>query len=376
MSAPPTVQARPRATIDLAALVGNYRIILDRLAGGAVAAMVKADGYGLGAIPVADALWAAGCRRFFVARLDEGIALRAALPEAEINVLDGVVPGTGPELAANDLVPIINSIAQLDEWRTAVAGSARSTAAGLHFDSGMGRLGIPADETDWLADHPDALGGIEIRHVMSHLASADVPGSPQSAVQLERFLAIRDRFPAGAASLANSAGVFLGPAYHFDLVRPGISLYGGAPFPGSGRPNPMQSVLTVEAPIIQVRTAAAGETIGYGATHRVTSPARIATVPVGYADGFLRSSSNVGLAAVAGRPVPIVGRVSMDLITLDVTELDDGLAQPGAIVELIGPNCPIDEVAGRAGSIANELLTILGRRLERRYVGRDRPRPD
>ena len=232
----------------------------------------------------------------------------------------------------------------------------------------MRRLGLPADEHRRLVGEPELLQGIEVRHVLSHLASADIDGSPQSAEQLAGFQQVRNDLAEGTASLANSAGIFLGPDYHFDLARPGICLYGGSPFPDSGRDNPMRSVVTIEAPIIQVRQAEHGETVGYGATHRISTPARIATIPVGYADGFLRSSSNTGAAAIAGVRVPIVGRVSMDLITIDVSGVDEHLLLPGSPVELLGPNCPVDEVADRAGSIPHEFLTNLSRRFELSYI--------
>ncbi len=364
-----TLLRRPRATVDLDALAGNYRLIIEQLAGVPAAAVVKANGYGLGATAAATRLWAEGCTRFFVARADEAVDLRHALPDAEINVFDGLLPGTDDEMLDYDLVPILNSIEQLGEWRRVAVLQGRELAAGIHIDTGMRRLGLPPDEFELLCRQPELLNGIELRHVLSHLASADVASSEQSAEQLKSFRAVRERLPMGTASLANSAGIFLGPEYHFDLARPGISLYGGSPFPDSGKPNPMHSVLTVEAPIIQVRRAESGESVGYGATHRVGAPARIATVPVGYADGFLRSSSNQGVAAIAGRPVPIVGRISMDLITIDVSAVHDLPLRPGTPVELVGPNCPIDEVAERAGSIPHEFLTNLSRRFELQYLG-------
>ena len=359
----------PTATIDLDALAANYRTIGRQLGPVPAAAVVKADGYGIGAAAAATTLWAEGCRRFFVARASEGVELRATLPDAEINVFDGLIPGTADDLVGASLVPMLNSLRQVEGWADAARSAGRPLPAGLHLDTGMRRLGLPPVEVSAVLDHPELLAGLEVRHVLSHLASADVDGSPQSAQQLAAFRRLRSSLPMGAASLANSAGIFLGPDYHFDLARPGISLYGGSPFPDSGRANPMRTVVTVEAPIIQVRAAEPGETVGYGATHRVERPALIATVPVGYADGYLRSSSNNGLAAVGGCPVPVVGRISMDLITIDVTGLAPELVEPGAPVELLGPSLPIDEVAERAGSIPHELLTNMGRRLTRRFVG-------
>ncbi|MGH1490613.1 MAG: alanine racemase [Acidimicrobiales bacterium] len=368
-SAAPIVLRRSRATVDLDALAANYQTILQQLAGVPAAAVVKANGYGLGVVEVATTLWGQGCRQFFVARVDEGMQLRAALPTAEINVFDGYVPSSSDDLLSHDLVPILNSMDQLRAWGVLAGETNRVLPAGIHIDTGMRRLGFPPEEYEQLCREPDLLNGVEVRHILSHLASADVSSSEQSADQLELFTAIRERLPMGAASLANSAGIFLGSAYHFDLARPGIALYGGSPFPDSGLANPMRSVVTLEAPIIQVQSAATGASVGYGATHRLTSDSRIATIPVGYADGFLRSISNTGMAAIQGQPTPIVGRVSMDLITLDVSSIDERFVYPGAPVELVGEHCPIDEVAELAGSIPHEFLTNLSRRFELRYIG-------
>ena len=360
---------RPRATIDLDALARNHDRIIQELGGVRPAGIVKADGYGLGASAVARRLWAEGCRQFFVARLDEGIELRRALPDADIHVLDGPLPGTAGELLAADLIPVLNSLGQVECWRRTAATAGRSLSADLHFDTGMRRLGIPDAEADVLADDRSQLEGLDIQVVMSHLASADVAGSPQSAEQLARFGELRARFPQGLASLANSAGVFLGPDYRFDLARPGIALYGGSPHPDSGRPNPMETVLTLEAPVVQVQPVEAGRSVGYGATHTPTGNTRLATVPVGYADGFLRSGSNGGQVSIGGEPAPIVGRISMDLTIIDVGHLEEDRVRPGTPVELIGPHCPVDEVAARAGTIANEVLTGLSHRYERCHLG-------
>lgn len=361
---------RTELTVDLGAIRRNHQILLARLDGRAsLAAMVKADGYGLGATPVASALWDDGCRWFFVAHLDEGLELRGALPDdATISVLNGAMPGTEAELAEARLVPVLNSLDQVELWGAEARRRNRVLDAVLHVDTGMNRLGMPREEAGRLADEPERLDAIDVVHVMSHLASADVPGSDQSARQLKSFGQIRQHLPMGTASLANSAGVFLGLDYHFDVVRPGIALYGGTPVPG--RPNPMECCTLLETPVLQVRAVGPGDTVGYGATHEVTGPARIATVEVGYADGFLRAASNRGQATIAGVAVPVVGRVSMDLVTLDVTAVPERDLHLGAPVELLGPNQPVDAVAARAGTIANEVLTDLGRRYHLTYVGR------
>lgn len=353
-------------TIDLSRLRQNHQIVVRRAAGASVAAMVKANGYGLGAAEVSGALAASGCTEFFVAHVSEGMAVRAAVPNAKIQVLNGAMPDTETDLIEHNLVPVLNSLEQIDLWRAAALDHGEPLEATLHFDTGMSRLGMAADETASLLADPGRVDGLSVTHVMSHLASADVANSSQPADQFDLFAAVRPHFPKASASFANSAGIFLDSAYHFDVVRPGIALYGGTPL--TDGTNPMLQVATLEAPIVQVRNVEAGETIGYGATHTMDRDGRVATVALGYADGFLRSSSNRGAGFVDGHAVPIVGRVSMDLITLDVSDVPEASLWLGAPVELIGDQAPIDDVAGRAGSIANELLTDLGTRYQRVYI--------
>ncbi len=373
---------RPQATVDLDALARNYRQLASKAGGRLPAGVVKADGYGLGAVPVARRLLAEGCTRFFVARLDEGLALRSALaavvdPPA-ILVLDGVQPGTEDELVGAGLVPVLNDLGQIERWQARAATAGRALPAALHFDTGMTRLGIPAVEADQLSADPSRLNGIATELVMSHLASADEPGSEQPADQLGRFRRLRARFRQGQASLANSAGTFLGSDYHLDLVRPGIALYGGAPLPGLTT-NPMETVVTVEAPVLQVQHVGPDTPIGYGATYRTERATRIATVAAGYADGYQRAATlakptDLGepptrSVAIDGRAMPVLGRVSMDLLAIDVGQLPAGTVVPGTPVELLGPSCPVDEVAAASGTIANEVLTGLSSRYRRIYLG-------
>lgn len=353
-------------TINLGRVRRNYRTIRSHVGPVGVAAMVKANGYGLGAAEVAAALAAEGCAEFFVAHVAEGVAVRTAVPEGRIHVLNGAMPGTEADLVEHTLVPVLNSLEQIDVWTAAAGAQGRSLPGTLHIDTGMSRLGLAGDETAELFDDLSRLDQIDVGHIMSHLASADVAGSDQPAEQLALFTSIRPRIPDATASLANSAGIFLDPSFHFDVVRPGIALYGGTP--RTDGTNPMVQVATLEAPVVQVRNVRAGEFVGYGATHEMQGDGRVATVALGYADGFLRSSSNRGMGYIDGRAVPIIGRVSMDLITLDVTDVPDASLWLGAPVELIGDHAPIDEVAGRAGSIANELLTDLGTRYQRVYI--------
>ncbi|WP_149538510.1 alanine racemase [Siccirubricoccus phaeus] len=346
-------------TIDLGAIAANWAMLRDRAAPGLVAAAVKADGYGLGAAPVGRALLAAGCRHFFVADLAEGMALRAVLgPGPMIAVLSGFAPG-GDEDAA--LVPVLNGLADL----TAHAAAGRRRPVILHVDTGMSRLGLPPTEFELLAAEPGRLGPLQLLYVMTHLAAADEPAHPANAVQAARFAAARARLPGVPTSFANSAGLFLGADFASDLSRPGCALYGINPTPGAA--NPMRQVVTLSAPILQVREIPAGETVGYGAAWQAARPSRIATVAAGYADGYLRALSGRAVGILAGRPVPLVGRVSMDLITFDVTDVP--ACRPGEMIQLLGPGNTPDEVAARAGTIGYEILTSLGARYRRDYLG-------
>ncbi len=365
-----TATATMRLRIDWAALAANWQTLRD-LCGAEVttAAVVKADGYGLGLERAGRELAAAGCRVFFVATTDEGVTLRGVLPEAEIYILDGFVPGAGAALAANDLKPVLGSLPEIDAWKTL---DRRSSGAALHVDTGMNRLGLAPGEASSFADDGDARTGLGIDLLMSHLACADTPNHPANRDQLVLFRALRARFPALRASLANSAGIFLGEDYRFDLVRPGIALYGAAY--GTGDDARLATVVTAEARILQIRSVPAGGPVGYGATEIVKRPSRIAILGAGYADGYHRRAGSTddrpGAAVfLHGVRAPLVGRVSMDLTAVDVTDIAD--AAPGDWVELFGPNIPIDEVAGHAETIGYELLTGLGRRALRLDVTGD-----
>ncbi len=360
--------SRPTLTIDLANLVANYRRIRAELSTRSeAAAVVKADCFGLGLGPVVEALSGAGCRTFFVARLDEALAVRALAPGARVVVFDGVLRGQEVDLVAHDILPVVNTLDQLDRWRRWAERQRQHLRTALHVDTGMTRLGLDRDEWNRLSTDRQLLEGLRLELLLSHLASADEADTQQNELQLQRFLAVRRDLPDVPASLANSAGVFLGPDYHFDLVRPGFALYGGHPQPERLAPNPMLPVVTLEAPIVQIRRAEPGDTIGYGASHRVDRASVIATVGLGYADGFLRSGSNRSSVVIAGVSAPIVGRVSMDLITVDVTDLEPSTLYEGAPVEVIGPTRTVDAVAADAGTIGYEVLTSLGHRFARRY---------
>ncbi len=354
-------------TVDLAALKSNYRLLRDKSTTARCAAVVKANAYGTGIERVAPALRDAGCRVFFVATVDEAAALRGIVgPDPGIFVLNGLPAGAGGAFEACGLTPVLNDLGQIERWSERARTAGRALPAAIHFDTGMSRLGLPEDETRRLMDDPAAIEGLDVACVMSHLVSSEEPGNPLNGRQLEAFSAIRAGFPGIAASLANSSGVFLGPEYHFDLMRPGVALYGANPRPG--HPNPMREVVRLTAKIAQVRRIDAPRTVGYGAAHRVSGPTAIATLPVGYADGYLRSLSGRGFCFLGGFRVPVVGRVSMDLVTLDVSSVPPGLVFPGAEVDVIGGPVPIDDLAEAGGTIAYELLTALGARYRRDYV--------
>ena len=346
--------------IDLDALARNYARLRAAAAPSECAAVVKADAYGLGVAPVARRLLAEGCKRFFVATASEAAELRALAPSAEIYVLEGARDGEVDTLASARATPVLCSLEQVERWR----GRGRAL---LQIDTGMGRLGLSSRDVEALERRPDLLAGIEIELVVTHLACADEPDHPLNCLQLEAFDRLRRRLAAARVSIGNSAGALTGVAQRGDVVRPGIGLYGGNPF--ADRPNPFESVVTLSAPIVQLREVDAAQTVGYGATFGVAPPARLAVVALGYADGYPRALGNRGVVAIGGRRAPVVGRVSMDLICCDVTALPHDLVRVGAPVEAVGPNVPLDEVAAAAGTIGYEILTRLSPRLKREYRG-------
>jgi alanine racemase len=351
-------------TVDLGAIVANWRLLQAKHSSAATGAVVKANGYGLGAVPVAAALAAAGCRYFFVATPDEALGLRNTIPDATLVVLGGLFAGVEPDYAAHGIIPALGSLAEIETWSRMSRRLDRTLPAFIHIDTGMSRLGLDARECAVLARDHDRLTGIDVRYVMSHLISAEIPDDPSNALQRDRFVAGRARLPQAPASLANSAGMFLGQAFGFDLARPGSALYGVNPTPMDK--NPMRSVVTLAARVLAVREIPAGATVGYNATWTAQQPRRIATVGVGYADGWHRLHSNTGIAYFDGHPVPLVGRVSMDLTTFDVT--DQPAVQPGSWLELLGPHRLVDAAARDAGTIGYEVLTALGSRYHRVYA--------
>ncbi|WFP77643.1 alanine racemase [Mesorhizobium sp. WSM4906] len=351
-------------TIDLGAVRENYRRLKARLAGVRCAGVLKADGYGLGAAQVASALMKEGCDIFFVALLGEGIALRKALgPGHDIFVLNGLPPESESEALAAGLHPVINSAAQLKAWRETARATGRKLAAAVQVDSGMSRLGMPPAEVAALAK--DAFDGIDIRFAMSHLACADEPRNPANEAQRLAFERLRGMLPRAPASLANSSGIFLGASYHYDLARPGAALYGINPTPSEA--NPMLPVVRLQAKVAQTRSVEDGAGIGYGHTYHARGPLRLATISLGYADGWHRRAASA--AWFEGVRLPFVGRVSMDSIILDISALPAGRLGEGDLVELIGPSQSVDAAAAHAGTIGYEVLTSLGARFHRRYIG-------
>ena len=354
-----------RLTVRLPAIVANYRTYR-RVAGpAAAAAVVKADGYGLGAARIAPALAAAGCDTFFVARLEEGVALRKAVPRARIVVLDGAPPDAIPALLTHHLIPALSSLADIAAWGAAGRAARSALDAVVHVDTGMNRLGLSPDELSILSGESAArLAGLNLMLVMSHLACADDAGADaaMNARQLSRFRTALAMLPPAPASLAASSGTMLGMDYHFDLVRPGVALYGANPQVGSE--NLMQTAAVLTGKVLQVRRIDTGDSVGYAATFRAKRPSMIATVALGYADGIPRAASNKGAAAIHGQVAPFAGRISMDLLTLDVTGLD---VAPGDEAEILGDTVTLMDAAAAAGTNAYEILTRL-RRMPRHYI--------
>lgn len=363
-----TRRAAAILTVDLGAVVANWTQLRDRVAPADCAAVVKADAYGLGVAQVVPALRAAGCATFVTAQLEEALAVRAVAPDARVVSLGGLPPGSEADVVGNRILPVLNHLGEIAAWQAHARSQGTRLPAIVHIDTGMNRLGLGPDELDTLAAAPDRLDGIAVQFWMTHLACADDFESPMSAQQLGRFRTALARLPKAPASFTNSSGIFHGKAFHFDLARPGCALYGVNPTPHLV--NPMRDTVRLDARVLQLRSVDSPMTVGYGAAHRVEGPAKIATIAVGYADGYLRSLGGRGHVYVDDVAAPIVGRISMDLITVDVTGLPDGAVRPGGMVELIGPNRPVDTVAAEAGTIGYEVLTSLGSRYHRVY---DRP---
>ncbi len=367
-SGPSAEEAGGVLVIDLGEIVENWRDLGRRVAPAKCAGVVKADGYGCGVGPVATALAGAGCDTFFVADLAEGRAVRAAAAGTTIYVLNGLPPGTAASYADASLRPVIGSLAELVDWNEFCTAQQWRGGAALHVDTGMRRLGLRPEEAAGLADGATSTQGIRL--VISHFVCADQPGHPLNAKQMAAFDGVRLLFPGIPGSLANSPGIFLGPDAHHDVVRPGAALFGLNPTPE--HLNPMRPVVRLDGRILQVRDIAEGATVGYGATWTATRPSRIAVAGIGYADGVLRASGAADTkpgaeAVVAGRRCPLVGRVSMDLLAIDVTDLPEDVPRRGDWATLLGEDIGVDDLASHAGTIGYEVLVRLGPRLRREY---------
>jgi alanine racemase len=359
------------AIVNLAQLRANWEALARHVAPAECAAVVKANAYGLGAQRVIPTLFDAGCRTFFVATLEEAAAARPLAPGAAIFVLDGLLPHSTREFVRLDAVPVLSTLDEARLWASLARNRSSAPPSALHVDTGLNRLGMNTADVSVLARDPITLSRLGLSLVMSHLACADEPDNPMNREQLDAFERQRASFPAARASLAASDGLMLGAEYHFDLVRPGYALYGGQAAQKSTAP--VAPVLRVAARIVQVQDVPPGRRVGYSATYRTTSARRIATVAAGYADGVFRHASagndqTGGAVAIGGKLAPIVGRVSMDLITVDVTDVSGPPPQRGDWADLIAPELPLEAVGAAAGSIGYEVLTRLGSRFQRIYL--------
>jgi alanine racemase len=357
-------------TIDLGALARNWRALDTVSAGALTAAVVKADAYGMGITESVKALSAAGAQFFFTATVDEALAVRAALPQAHVFVLNGLYPGAANLYVRQRLMPVLSSMAMLEEWLAKCIERNEAFPAAFHFDTGMNRLGFRLNEAIAVRERIAELG-FSPQMIMSHLACADQPNHEKNRTQLALFQSILTHFPQVPASLANSAGLMTGRDYHFQMVRPGIALYGGRAV--NGRKNPMANVATLHVPILQVKEGRTGETVGYGATFTLWRESKLAIISLGYADGFFRSLSGTnsrpgGKVWLRGKLCPVVGRISMDLTAIDITDLGPDLPAPGEGVEVFGPHVSVDDQADACGTIGYELLTAMKGRYTRNYV--------
>jgi alanine racemase len=358
-------------TVDLDAIVANWRKLEKTAVPAECSAVIKANAYGCGIEPVARALAKAGCKTFFVATIDEARAARAAAPSSALYVLDGFIQNTGEAYAKVDAKPVIGDLNELAEWDVFCRRNGWSGGAAIHIDTGMHRLGLTLAEAQGLIPRINA-GDHGISLVMSHLACAESLHHPMNARQLATFREIASLFTGVPASLSNSSGIFLGAPFQFDMVRPGAALYGVNPTPEAD--NPMQGVIDLKARVMRIREIERGDSVGYGATWTARRPTRLAIVAAGYADGYFRAGgSNDGTrgaeAVVAGKRCPVAGRISMDLMAIDVTDLEKNAVRRGHLVTLIGEGVTVDELAHHFGTIGYEVLTSLGARHTRIYKG-------
>ena len=368
----PAHRAGAVLTINLAAIAQNYALLAAKAHHATCAAVVKADAYGLGAAQVAPVLEQAGAREFFVAHVDEGLTLKPSLSaRARITVLHGARPRALEECVHAGLRPVLNSLEQVAQLKAYAQRTGQRQDAVLQLDTGMSRFGLGAADIQALADNPDLLSGISLSLIMSHLACADTPHNPANAQQLARLQHYAQQLPKAPLSLAASSGIFIGPEFHQNLVRPGAALYGIAP--NTEAPNPLQPVVRLQAHVLQTRTLSKGDRVGYGLTWQAHGPCRVATLATGYADGFARAGASTGCAWFKGHKLPILGRISMDSLTVDVSDVPEAALGPDTLVDLINDQYGVDDVAQAEGTIGYEVLTSLGRRSHRVYQNTPSP---
>jgi alanine racemase len=353
-------------TIHLQKIAANYRKLVELVAPAECAVVIKADAYGLGAEKIAPALWQAGAKTFFVATLMEGIALRKVLKDASIAVLNGLFCGCEKDYIRYRLLPILNHLEEVELWSKASKKASRKLPAFLHIDTGLNRLGMEKREVEKLSQATHLLESIDFQMHLSHFACADSHNHPMIERQAKEFLQLKSLLPAAKASLCNSAGIFCGKEFHHELVRPGAALYGLNS--RSSEENPLEQVLSWHGRILQVRELDAGESVGYGAGYIAEKKTKLAIISAGYADGLIRPRENRTFVEIAGQKAAVVGRVSMDLLTIDVTDVPEAHVYRGAIVKLLNENLTIDSMAKSCNAISHELLVSLGKRCLRQYL--------
>ncbi len=359
-------------SVDLGAIARNWRALASRVSPAHCGAVVKADAYGLGVTRVIPALVKAGCSTFFIATPDEARLARSLAPQASIFALDGLAGDGGEFFASLGVIPVLSTLEDVARWSTLATSCGIKLPAALHIDTGLNRLGLPARDVRRLAAEPALMmPGADIKLIMSHLACADHPADPKNRDQLLAFETLTALLAGVSRSLAASDGLMLGPQFHFDLVRPGYALYGGQA--SQSNPAPVSPAVSVSARVLAIHDVPPGQTVGYSATWRAMRPTRIATIAAGYADGIPRSASASdgrpgGHVVIGGTLAPIVGRVSMDLITVDVTDVAPATVSVGDFALLIGPGLSVEDAGYSAGTIGYEILTRLGPRFQRNYV--------
>lgn len=354
--------------INLATIKANYQLLQNICKTTKVGAAVKADGYGLGAVEISKALQEENCKHFFVASSKEGINLRKTIgKEVNILVLNGVFENDALDLIEYNLMPVLNNLDQIEIWQKFSNIKQNILPCYLHFNTGINRFGLTHDEINQLINNSDLLKGLNVKYIISHLSASEDNNNPYNLEQLNKFKTYLQYFPKVKASFANSGGIFLGQDYHFDLARPGAALYGLNPL-GNSKANPMQNPVTLKAPIIHLQHLTLGSHIGYNMSFTTKRNSVIATLPLGYADGFNRNFSNQGEVFIKGHKALVIGRVSMDLINIDVTDLPSSDIFLGQEVEIIGNNCTPDKIASIIDTIGYEILTSLGNRYKRVYT--------